>query len=242
MIREAIIGGIIEPGDRVVEGKWAAQLGVGQSSVREALNLLATEGLVRKGAGHSARVVKFSRDDVRQIYQVRISLEGLAARLIADRRPDLAPLDRQVEQMEASAASENVQSLIEHDLQFHLQMAELTGNQVLLEHLRRLLVPLFAFVAIRVNTNNRGLNPWTQTLALHRKIVQTLRLGDPVVADTFVQWTTRQFGEAHSTTGKISRYQQGRTRKPKLDCGREKIALVIGSASPQITVGSMTLR
>lgn len=217
MIRQAIIGGIIEPGDRVVEGKWAVQLGVGQSSVREALNLLAAEGLVRKGAGHSARVVKFSRDDVRQIYQVRISLEGLAARLVASRRPDLALLDRRVDQMEASAASEDVQSLVEHDLGFHLQMAELAGNSVLLEHLRRLLVPLFAFVAIRVNTNNRGLDPWTQTLALHRKIVETLRLGDPMVAETFVQWTTRQFGEGAFDNWENLSLSTTPNRKPELD-------------------------
>lgn len=81
-LREKIVTGEIEPGEVIVEGKWAAQFGVAQGSIREALNILALEGFVQKAHRRRARVTEFTREDVQQIYQMRASLEGLAARLI----------------------------------------------------------------------------------------------------------------------------------------------------------------
>ena len=77
-LREKIVTGALEPGEVIVEGKWAAQL-VAQGSVREALNLLTLEGFVRKTPGRRATVIKLSQEDVRQIYRLRTYREGLAA-------------------------------------------------------------------------------------------------------------------------------------------------------------------
>jgi DNA-binding GntR family transcriptional regulator len=50
ILREEIISGRLQPGDRIIEGKWAVRLGVAQTSIREALNRLMTEGFVEKGS------------------------------------------------------------------------------------------------------------------------------------------------------------------------------------------------
>lgn len=79
---------------RIVEGTWARKFGVAQGSIREAINMLAQDGFVTKAAGRSARVVSFSEHDVLQIFEVRGVLEGLAARLAAQRACDVKPSSR----------------------------------------------------------------------------------------------------------------------------------------------------
>ncbi len=192
-LREKIVAGVIEPGQPIVEGKWATQLGVAQGSVREALNMLASEGFVQKVPGRRARVTKLTREDVLQIYQVRGSLEGLAARLVVEREADLTGIESAYEDMRRAIASDNVQDLVDADLRFHLRLCEQSGNHFLLEHARRLLVPLFAFVLIRVYANQRGSQPWLGTFELHAQILEILRLKDPLVAEQFVMRATTRF-------------------------------------------------
>jgi DNA-binding GntR family transcriptional regulator len=196
VLREKIINGQIAPGERIVEGKWAAELDVGQNSVREAINELTRQGLVKKGAGRSARVIKLTRDDVAHTYEVRAVLEGLGARFAAERGADLTSAEHAIDNMELAAKSGDSRRLIDADLQFHLLLAESSRNPVLVEHLRRLLVPLFAFVLIRVNTNKQGSKPWTLSLSKHRKILEFVRMGDPALAELFVAKTTKQFAES----------------------------------------------
>src|SRR5580765_3544655 len=57
-LREAILSGKLTPGEKIVERRWAGHLGAAQVSVREALNILITEGFVTKGHGRSARVLR----------------------------------------------------------------------------------------------------------------------------------------------------------------------------------------
>ena len=58
-LREEILGGRLVPGEKIIEGRWARQLGVAQVSIREALNILAAEGFVTKG--HSFRTYDWDR-------------------------------------------------------------------------------------------------------------------------------------------------------------------------------------
>src|SRR5580700_5859286 len=80
-LRAEILSGSLKPGERIVEGKWAAKFGVAQASIREAINILAQAGFVTKASGRSARVIHLSKTDVGHIYQLRGAMEGLAARL-----------------------------------------------------------------------------------------------------------------------------------------------------------------
>src|SRR4030095_11842566 len=99
ILREEIISGKLGPGEQIVEGRWATKLKVAQASVREALNILAAEGFVQKELNRSARVTVLSDQDVVQIHEVLTSLESLAARLVALRRPDLSDLDQAIADM-----------------------------------------------------------------------------------------------------------------------------------------------
>jgi DNA-binding GntR family transcriptional regulator len=192
-LREKIISGEIEPGEVVVEGKWAGQLGAAQGSVREAINMLASEGFVRKVPGHRATVIKFGDEDVRQIYRLRSYIEGLAARLVVEQRADISEMHRAWAGMNSAAATGNIRELVNADLRFHLSLCEGSGNRFLLEQAQRLLVPLFAFVLMRVYTNQRGSQPWAASFGLHGRILEVIRMGDPFIAEQVVIRATDTF-------------------------------------------------
>ncbi|NNH31569.1 GntR family transcriptional regulator [Rhizobium sp. SEMIA 4085] len=83
--REAIDSGHFKPGDRLVERDLCAQLGVSRTIVREVLRHLESEGLVANLPNKGPIVARLDADEARQIYEIRGALEGMAARLCAER-------------------------------------------------------------------------------------------------------------------------------------------------------------
>lgn len=196
VLREEIISGRLAPGERIVEGKWAARLSVAQTSIREALNILVSEGFVVKDSGRSARVTIMTDEDVVQVYQLREALERLAARLVADKQPDLSDLDQTISDMGSAAECGNVRAFYERDLQFHLLICEKSGNRFLEQALRRLIVPLFAFVVMRASVTNDP-DHWTKTIEQHRRIVEALRSGDPILSEHQVTRSQKFFKDTY---------------------------------------------
>jgi GntR family transcriptional regulator of vanillate catabolism len=84
-IREMILRGDLAPGQRVAEAPLAEQLGMSRTPVRQALPLLANEGLLAEHDTRGFVVRAFTADDVLDAIDVRGSLEGLAARRVAER-------------------------------------------------------------------------------------------------------------------------------------------------------------
>lgn len=110
-IYREILDGHIVPGERIVEGKWARQLGVAQRSIREAINILVSQGFVQKGHGRSARVIKLSEEDVVQLYQVQAALESTAARLVVERKAYLTKLRDAIGAMRAALEGDDLARL-----------------------------------------------------------------------------------------------------------------------------------
>jgi DNA-binding GntR family transcriptional regulator len=194
-LRTEIMNGSLPSGDRIVEGKWAQKFGVAQGSIREAINILALEGFINKEAGRSARVVHLTEAGVAQLYELRGALEGLAARLAATRRPDLSKLETAVAGMRRAASEGNCEALLRGDLQFHLQLCELSGNPFIVEQSRRLLVPFFAFVRMRVATSGQTTSPWDKDLEAHQRVIDLLREGEDDVAELYVKKAMARFAK-----------------------------------------------
>lgn len=193
LLREEIISGRLNPGERIVEGKWAQKLGAAQASVREALNILASEGFVEKGSGRSARVTLLTDEDLRQIYELRQVIEGLAARIVTQKQPDLRDLEQVFADMQSAANCKNVRAFYERDLRFHLLICEKAENRYLEQTLKRIIVPLFAFVVLRVHGLARDPEYWNTSIEQHRRIIEALRSGDAFFAEHQVTRTIKKF-------------------------------------------------
>ena len=195
-LREEILAGRITPGEKIVESRWARQYGVAQVSIREALNILTTDGFVTKGHGRSARVLELADLDIIHIYQVRGALEGLAARIVAQRRLPLEDLEAALQGIEEAVQMGDVRKVVESVQRFHICLLEKPGNSFLEEYGRRLVIPLYAFSLMRALAKNLDTSPWAKQLPLHHLIIGVIPLGDPHVAEQTLIHATNSFLEA----------------------------------------------
>ena len=128
-LRQQIFARALEPGAWIDEQKLAAEFGISRTPLREALKVLAVEGLVTMKVRRGAYVTEMSSDDVEQVYHLLALLESDAAGEVARRAGEaqLAELralherlERQVRQREAFFATNE---------QFHLRLLALAGNR-----------------------------------------------------------------------------------------------------------------
>ena len=194
-LRHEIMTGSLQPGARIVEAKWASKFGVAQGSIREAINILAQAGFVTKASGRSARVIHLSERDVAQIYQLRGAIEGLAVRLAAETKPNLKVLQATLDVMRESASSGNLDGLLDCDSLFHLELCELSRNPYLVEHARRILLPFFAFVRMRVAASGQKASAWGRDLEAHQRIIDLLAEGEGEVAEQYVKKAMDRFAK-----------------------------------------------
>lgn len=192
ILRDEIVSGKLRPGEAIIEGKTAKRLGVAQTTIREAINTLVAEGFLEKASGRSARVTLLGEEEVSQTYQFRAVLEGFAARLVAEKKEDVADLTQLIADMRAAVDCNNIRAFYERDLRFHLLICRKSGNRCLEQALQRLIVPLFAFVVIRVH--GRDEKPeWTRSIEQHQQMMQAIRSGDPYFAEQHVRNTILKF-------------------------------------------------
>ncbi len=127
-LRDEILQGRIAPGQKIIEARWARHFGVVQLSIREALNILAAEGFVTKRHGRSARILSLTESDIIHNYQVRGALEGLAARIIAERKLPLQDIESAMSAIQVAVASNDPLKAIDSVQRFHLSILEKTED------------------------------------------------------------------------------------------------------------------
>src|ERR1700761_3201868 len=212
-LRDEISSGALPPGVRIIEGTWGRKLGVAQGSIREAINLLAQEGFVVKVSGRSARVVNLNEQDVLQLYELRGAIEGLAARLAAARRSDVAKLQEAVDAMRRASKKNRTADLVDADREFHLELCRMSGNPHLMEHASRVLLPFFAFARIRIIASKQDTSAWDRDLEAHQRVVDLVREGEGEVAEQYIRRAMARF--AQTAYGNWEKTPQRSKRKGK---------------------------
>jgi DNA-binding GntR family transcriptional regulator len=182
-LRSAITSGQYRPGDHLGEVELAGHLGVSRGTVREAFRHLQQEGLVTAGARGMLRVRSHTATEIKELFQVRAAMEGLAVRLIiASPKRDAAvtALRRAVSDLD-----DTHRDFIAHvnaDMAFHLLLCQLSGNSILVTAWQQLAG------RIRVTIMARG----EQQSALmsggyHAPIVDAVEAGDAGAAAKVLQ-------------------------------------------------------
>ncbi|MGO4814457.1 GntR family transcriptional regulator [Cupriavidus sp. 2MCAB6] len=139
-LRERILGGQYSQGERLVENKLSTELGVSRIPVREALRALAAEGLVRIEPRRGASVATLSPNIAKEMVEVRATLEGLNAKLAAQRRDPalIAELNEVLRQGTEAAASGRSERFVELNSHFHEVLGNIAANSVLQDMVRTL--------------------------------------------------------------------------------------------------------
>lgn len=186
---EQIRSGSLKPGDPLpTERELAGSYGVGRSSVREALRILESKGLIQSiGSGtfvvaeygnplnHSLDLLlSLHATDLLELFEVRKILEVECATLAAIRRSagDLAAMATAIDEMDAGLADQR--RYIEADLQFHLTVASASGNRMalhMMQAIRGLLQDALASIYFIPGSPQRS-------IAQHRLILSAIAKGD----------------------------------------------------------------
>jgi DNA-binding GntR family transcriptional regulator len=128
-----IVDGELPSNARLIQDELARAYGVSRQPVQQALLLLRDRGLVREAPGRGLIVSPLDVDFVRNLYEVRAMLDGLAARLAAERGADRARAEgpAYLEEGRAAVESGSLHDQIEADMKFHAFINELSGNPLI---------------------------------------------------------------------------------------------------------------
>lgn len=134
-IHGLITSGELKPGERLVEDRLAAQLGVSRNPVREAIRLLEATGLVEVRPRRGAYVTTVDVADIIQVLQLRAVLEGYAAGLAAEQHTgdDVKAVRTWIREGRAATRDGDVVRSAECHRAFHLEIERIAGNRYLAE-------------------------------------------------------------------------------------------------------------
>jgi DNA-binding GntR family transcriptional regulator len=190
LIRHKIITLELAPLSAIDEQALMEGLGLGRTPIREALQRLATEGLVISAPRRGMFVADVSLTDLQKVFELRMILEGFCARLAAERISDdqLADLEAVIGDL-SQATDGNAKELMALDERFHELLYQAADNKFLAETLRRLHALSFRIwhVVLERLGNVRG------AMEQHIEIARALQERDGERAEVLVQRHVSEF-------------------------------------------------
>lgn len=148
-LRRDILSGRNDPGERLVEEQLTRRLGISRAPLREAMRLLAEQGLVEHIPRRGARVAILSDNDVRELYEVRDVLERHAVASMPA-RPDVTALRAALDVMRTATQAGDRLELANAHRRFHVAVVALGGNRQLAELYESVLVRIQLYMAVNM--------------------------------------------------------------------------------------------
>ena len=176
-IERMIVAGDLAPGERINENQLAERFGTSRGPIREAVRALEGSGLVTSIRNRGFFVRRLEVQEVREVYDIRAALFGLAGRLLAERVTDeqLARLSRFVSDMDEAAARRDFDAYYPLNLAFHRFILDSSGNVTLAEQYRNFVKKLLLFRA-RSLVQGGGLSVSNRE---HREMLAAIAARDP---------------------------------------------------------------
>ena len=180
-IENAILNGEYKDGESLSELKISNELGVSRTPVREALMQLELEGLVRNIPNKGAVVVGVSEQDIEDIYAIRISIEGLAAKLCTQKITDeeLKALEKIADLQEFYLLKNNTEQLLKLDGDFHKIIYDASRSRPL----RFMLTTFHNYIRHARDISVQAQGRAEKTVAEHRAILDAIRNRDAGLAE-----------------------------------------------------------
>ena len=180
-LRAQIFSHELAPGSWLDEQSLAAAFGISRTPMREAIKVLASEGLVISKMNKGSYVTEVDRRDLEQIFTVLSLLEGQAAKETAIKatEAELTQLDDLHHRLEKAAADRDIGQFFEFNVKFHELIQEIAGNKWMngvIDDLRKVLK------LQRRDSLSRG-DRLLSSLLEHREILQAILKRDPIAAE-----------------------------------------------------------
>jgi len=202
---ESITDGGLEPGERIRQEELAARLGVSRQPVSHALQLLRRQGLLEEAGKRGWIVARIDAARILDLYQIRTELDGLAARLAAERiaRGDAAPdrvraLRAAMEHGQGLDAGAAGAAYVRADVGFHMAVYRLSGNAAIEETVSAQWLHLKRAMGVVLADNSLRPRIWHE----HAEIARLILAGDAAGAEAAAR--THTDGAARTTASRLA--------------------------------------
>lgn len=179
-LRQAILKGELQPGERLMEIKLADKLGVSRTPIREAIRKLELEGLVVMIPRRGAAVANITEKDTKDVLEVRRTLEMFAVEVACERitQEQLAELKEAAKAFEDSKGSMDLIRIAETDMRFHEIIYEATQNDRLVQMLNNLRENMYRYRIEYLKDPNY----YDSLVGEHREILEAIETKDTETA------------------------------------------------------------
>lgn len=185
-LRTGVLQGRYAPGQRLIEADLTQDLRVSRGPLREAFRRLSAEGLLEIVPNRGAMIRRLTLREMRELFQIRVGLETLAARLAADAMVDLstkARFEREIKPIWDSRPRAPGADYIDENHQFHDAVVAASGNNQLLNLTRQLRLPVLMYqLAGTLKVENI-----VASLSEHRAIANAILARDTNLAEKHVR-------------------------------------------------------
>ncbi|MEY8391423.1 GntR family transcriptional regulator [Lachnospiraceae bacterium] len=175
-LREAILKGELKPGERLMELRLAAKLGVSRTPIREAIRMLELEGLAVTVPRKGAEVAKMTEKDMEDVLKIRRALDELAVGLACDNMTEerLAELYEALIRFEESTVTGDVKQIAQTDMEFHEVIYQTADNPKLVSLLNNLREQMYRYRVEYLKSDD----VYPVLIEEHQKIYEGLRRKD----------------------------------------------------------------
>jgi len=188
-LRQSIIAGRLNPGERLVERELIAMMGVSRTVIREALRQLESEGLVAIVPNKGPIVRTLTVEEAREIYAIRAVLEGLAARLFVEQTDDaqISRLERALSVVEKAYESGEAETILETKNNFYEVLFEGAKSETLASMLAILHGRIWRWRGLGLTHPNRSPERDRQSLKNLRTLVQAIGARNAALAENILR-------------------------------------------------------
>ncbi len=184
-ILEEISTGRLGPGERVIQEQLAKELGVSRQPVQQSLLLLRNQGVLQDAPGRGLQVAPLDIAYVRNMYDMRAVLEGLACRLAAENQARAAKSrgPALVRAGKKAVETGSVSGMIAADMAFHNMIYELSGNPLIAPTMESHWTSARRVMGEVLLLDDQPRNVWSQ----HEAILDAIGAGDAQKAETLAR-------------------------------------------------------
>jgi DNA-binding GntR family transcriptional regulator len=184
-IKTAIIKGKFKPGQKISEGELAESMGISRTPLREAFRKLENEGFIKIIPRKGAVVVDIDTEEAINLYEIKSTLEGLAARLAAAnmKEKDIGKLERVNEELKELIDKNDLESFYRMHTRFHEGFVKLCGNKRLIQMISNLNDHFNRFGIISLTLPGQ----FEKAIEQHEEIIKAYKSGDPNLVEKRVK-------------------------------------------------------
>lgn len=186
-----IVRGNLKPGQRVVEAELEERYGVSRGPIREALRALEGQGLIQSRSNKGVFIASLSRAEIQEIYELRIELEGLAARFAATMSltEQLAKMETLQEEM--SKHIDDPHEWLTLNNEFHLTFYRASGRDRLCTYINDLMNAVEPYIHLYLDLPGQLISTHTE----HGPLLAAARNGDGALCEEITQAHLRRAAE-----------------------------------------------